>query len=313
MINPLNSLHWIDETFESYLDEETEKGTELWQERNENHDVLSGSMYSTCRRKAFYLVQERRGEVPQFEKSSPDTDLFGKKIMFLGTKSESYILDSIKDAVRLGKIDGELHVDQQRAPVHLRYKEKGLTFGSTTDGVLQIAHPESHFPEEKPLYIPIELKQTDRPSSAWWKRSVNKQPVKVFEGKEPHKRQLTHWMHLARLLGLEVPYGILHYNRRLDYDSMAWIFYYSEYEHLLSDAMMTTDPEHTTLVPVEPWIIDHNRWREEFHDQLATNSYPPQGTGLSTYDCTNCPYKQHCWAMDGDPRVRDKGSGLLRG
>jgi len=300
MLRPDKQGHWIDRALEGYIDEQLKATTELWKIRNEGK-IISGGTFSKCRRQSWYKYFDE----DKWKASKVVFDWFSKRIMFLGHKSEDYVFDAIHLAIKAGNLEGTLYTEQTTEPVNLRKEMDGYTWGSTTDGVL--VSPLLWGGETLEAYYPVELKQTDRPASSWWKRSQDKRPIRVYEGKETHKRQLFHWMNMARHVGLEVPYGILKYYRRTDYDTLTWVYYWEKYTDLVMDAFAECDPEEYTLIPVDMLVEQKEYERLQHARDLQTKTLPPQGTGLTSYDCGSCPYRGACFAIDGDPRQKQEG------
>lgn len=300
MLRPDKNGTWIDSALEAYIEKALSHTTDLWKERNSGK-TISGGTFSKCRRQSWYKYFDEE----KWAASKVAFDWFSKRIMFLGHRSEDYVFTAISEAIKRGDLAGILHTDQTQFPVHIRREMDGYEFASTLDGVLE--NTLLWRGETRKVYYPIELKQTDRPATSWWKRFVNKQPIRVYEGKATHRRQLIHYMNLARHLGLICPYGILKYYRRTDYDTLTWVFYWEEYSDLVMDAFGDCNPEEYTLIPVDMLIEEKEQSRQQHVIDLDTKTLPPQGTGLTSYDCDSCPYKKACFALDGDPRKSKEG------
>lgn len=300
MLRPDKNGAWIDEALKVYIDKALEETTKLWKIRNDGK-TISGGTFSKCRRQSWYKFFDEE----KWKASKVVFDWFSKRIMFLGHRSEDIVFSAIRDAIKRGDLSGKLHTDQTIFPVNLRWESDGYPWAATLDGVVEDTLLWKG--NTSTVYYPIELKQTDRPASSWWKRHRNKQPIRVYEGKATHRRQIIHYMNLARHLDIVCPYGILKYYRRTDYDTLTWIFYWEEYTDLVMDAFGDCHPEEYTLVPIDMLVEQKEQERLQHVIDLDTKSLPPQGTGLTSYDCDSCPYKRTCFAIDGDPRKKDTG------
>ncbi|MEM3062958.1 MAG: hypothetical protein QW303_05380, partial [Nitrososphaerota archaeon] len=164
-----------------------EAKSEEWAKRNPVGTV-SGSSFSVCDRQAWYKYHTSDNV------STPDN--FTKKLFWLGFMYERAIQDI------LTKLPGKLHVNQNSFPLNMHHPEiKDITFSATTDFVKEYAD------EDKTYYIPIEIKSTQL--YKW----------KDFTYQPAHLRQLLLWIYYAKKHKLNVPYGILKYIQRSDFDT----------------------------------------------------------------------------------------------
>lgn len=286
--------NFLDIAFDNYLNKFLDGQSAQWRERNAG-TVISGSNFAACPRLVWYQhFDERAGTVD----ASEQWELPDKKRMFLGHKSEEFNIEALRMAQVEGLIPGTVFVSQTEPPVNLKRQYKDKIFGSTTDLVYQY-DGKDFGKETRRITIPIELKQTDRPAQAWWKRSKDKVIYREFERKPEHERQLIHWINNADACGeYFVPYGLLKYFRRIDYDTITWVYYRQQFEkqiYKLFAKQIDEDDINYVFIEMEPLKEDMLRRMDDHILHTDTNVLPAFPEDVPRYKCDSCPYQSKCW------------------
>ena len=306
VLNPSKTGNWIDEVLDDYFVDQLKGTTADWKARNKA-GTISGSKFAACKRHSYYAAIDKRGDDKKDIKKS--FDAFSRRIMFLGHKSEEYVFGAVRAAQKAGRLTGTLHTDQQAAPVNLHYiaeSERGAKydFGVTTDGVMEDVLLWNG--KTIPVHYPIELKQTDRPYQSWWKKTIKGTDYREFDRNPWQERQLVHYMTVASYLGYTMPYGMLKYYRRIDYDTLTWVYYWKEYESLIFDAFSGCNPQEYSFVEVD-WLVAEDKMAMVQHiADVESGNLPPASNDLSSYICDACPYKSQCWMVQGNPRKKPR-------
>jgi len=305
VLNPSKTGNWIDAILDDFFVDQLSDTTKDWKERNKP-GVISGSKFAACKRQSYYAAIDQRGDDKKDIRKAFDS--FSRRIMFLGHKSEEYVFGAIRAAQKAGKLTGSLHTDQQSAPVNLHLIKTGTDgaeydFGVTTDGVVEDILLWGG--ETRRVYYPIELKQTDRPYQSWWKKTIKGKDYREFDRNPWQERQLVHYMAIAADLGYTMPYGMLKYYRRIDYDTLTWVYYWREYESLIFDAFSGCNAQEYSFVELDYLVKEDRQAMSQHIFDVEAKSLPPPSSDLSSYICDACPYKAQCWMEQGNPRKRD--------
>lgn len=281
-------LDGLDKAIEDHVDSVMAEKTVEWEERNAGQ-VVSGSAFALCTRQAFfrYFAEgEAQAEFP----------LDAKKKMFLGHVNEAIVIDALRATIEKGLMPGDLHIEQASEPVNTKYEYNGVVFSSTSDIILRVKIEK---PGGGPSFeIPIELKNTESndfmPPQVWWKR---------FHPHSDHLRQLTQWMYYRKREGHAVPYGLLVYSRRSNYDTKAFVIADLDEYPNLSPVLSKDSRQLLHYTEVESIVKRRMRElsaavREETPPRFAgfreKGNTDPYTETIPQYRCNTCVFKRVC-------------------
>ncbi len=262
--NPNLFIRDLNKSIELHIkDVQAEKSLE-WGERNTGSKV-SGSIFSQCIRKAWYAY------------FTPPTDgefgIDARKRMYLGYVNEEILLQAMqKDP---NNIDVTIHFKQNDPPVNVSIEREGITLSSTTDFVLE-------YPGK--IYVPMEVKSTEssdyKPANKWWP---------MFKGYDSHKRQILQWMYYAKANGWIVPFGVLFYSRRSNYDCKEFIF--------MDSQEVPFDPTGNSSIELYNDCIHVVEERiEELVKAINDKTIPSFPTDVPEWSCRSCQFQPDCWS-----------------
>lgn len=258
----------IGKSIDLYIKNHQDEKSREWKERNDGN-VVSGSIFSQCVRKAWYsfFTPPKEGE---FNSQA-------RKRMFLGYVSEEIVLSALKEDP--ANIDITVHHEQNETPVNQVIEKEGVKLSTTTDLVLEYKKEDG-----ASVYIPVEEKSTEVSdyqrggAGEWWRK---------FEGYPAHRRQLSQWMYYAKENGLEVPFGLLLYLRRANYDLKPFII---------------LDAQEIPFSPVEDVSIDlYQDYKEIVEERIVelvasinNKTRPSFPDDVPSWLCKDCSFKEDC-------------------
>lgn len=288
--SPDNFLNAFESSLELLIDKVMQEKTQEWEERNSGR-VVSGSAFALCTRQAFFRY------FSESEEAQAEFPLDAKKKMFLGHKNEDIIIEALRLAIKANRMPGLIETEQGKKPVNTKLTFNEVVFSSTSDIIsCHIIDPGEK--TEVAFEIPIELKNTEShdyiPPNKWWKD---------FQANPDHLRQLSQWMHYRKKEGIAVPYGVLLYTRRSNYDVKSWT---------IADV-----DEYPTLSPVltgdNRFLVDYTsmeaiiKGRMRELAQAIDAEQPPPFRGfrekndkdlfaetIPQYRCNTCIFKKPC-------------------
>ena len=266
-----------------------------WKARNDGTKV-SGSIFSQCLRKAWfaYFTPPSDGEF----------SIEARKRMYLGYINEEILLGAMKGDP--ANMDVTVHHEQNVLPVNITITRDDVLLSSTTDFVLEYpqeclvcegtgktgAHPDEpcsqcnpvYSGKQKSIFIPLEVKSTEasdyRPAKKWWEE---------FSGYDSHRRQILQWMYYAKENGMNVPFGVLFYSRRSNYDCKEFIF--------LDAEEAPFSPTGDSRIEVyRDWIPEVEKRIGEIVHSIKNKTIPTFPTDVAKWMCDSCSFKPDCWS-----------------
>ena len=238
-----------------------------WKARNDGTKV-SGSIFSQCVRKAFYAYFT--------PPSDGEFSIEARKRMYLGYINEEILLGAMKGDP--ANMDVTVHHEQNVLPVNITITRDDVLLSSTTDFVLE-------YPQEGGnIYVPLEVKSTEasdyRPAKHWWAE---------FTGYDSHRRQILQWMYYAKENGMNVPFGVLFYSRRSNYDCKEFIF--------LDAEEAPFSPAGDSRIEVyRDWIPEVEKRIGEIVHSIKNKTIPVFPTDVPKWLCDSCSFKTDCWS-----------------
>ena len=254
----------LNKSIDNYIKIKEDETGAAWKERNEI--AVSGSVFSQCVRKAWYayFTPVNDGEY----------GIDVRKKMYLGHINEEILLAAMKTDP--SNIDVTVHSEQNVSPVNVKIEREGVILGSTTDFVLE-------YPGK--IYVPMEVKSTEasdfRPANKWWSE---------FSGYDAHRRQLIQWMYYSKSLGMTVPFGVLFYSRRANYDTK---------EIIMMDAIEApfSPTGDSTIELYSNWESVVESRIDELVRSITSKTMPAFPKDVPDWLCKGCQFRDDCWSQ----------------
>ncbi len=274
----------VDALNDEYLRRLQESSAE-WEKRNEGQTV-SGSSFATCLRLCHFRFKENGyAKDPAFTDKLDDQ---AKRYMHFGLLAEEVVINAL--TARGIPTGGYVHKEQLGEPVVQQYNMGGYAISAANDLTTECKDDDGVY------YIPTEIKTTDRVFSRkegdtwvtpqkWWDN---------FEGRDSNITQLAQWIHIAKLNGYRVPFGVIFYLRRATWDVRLVVINVDDPSidiHEQNEVVRVID-----YAMLEPDIIARN---EQLKAAMVNDVEPEYDPTIPKYVCTGCNYYNKCKHLMG--------------
>ena len=275
--NPNTFIKDLNRSIERHIKANEISKSAEWKARNDGTKV-SGSIFSQCVRKAFYAYFT--------PPSDGEFSIEARKRMYLGYINEEILLGAMKGDP--ANMDVTVHHEQNVLPVNITITRDDVLLSSTTDFVLEYQSSSVETDTEpksgESIYVPLEVKSTEasdyRPAKKWWDE---------FSGYDSHRRQILQWMYYAKENGMNVPFGVLFYSRRSNYDCKEFIF--------LDAEEAPFSPTGDSRIEVyRDWIPEVEKRIGEIVHSIKNKTIPVFPSDVPVWLCNSCSFKGDCFA-----------------